>query len=426
MTFRHHDLQCHCLDAAVAAQLAARLQKHAAASLQDATPVRILPCVSRTCRPHRFDYLVRGPHVDSVLARSQGDLLHSIHLCHLRCVFLRMSWRSLGSGAIGGGAHRQGSANDVQSSHRGPEALTTLALLAHSRQERDVHVALDRCAARSCAGLVLNHGYDGTPTLCVYGALQEQLEPYGRYLLKVVEPGKPVRWRALPFAAFRECCPRRSTHSGVLEVFGQRLDLHWQEMQDTSTRTDATTDVSRDVRVAPQVLARNSSSCTFNAIEKVHPRLTASGLNTLASECSWIVVNDAPDSSKANRRCGRFRQGLFGPRVLHSPGACVGHKVTTVMQKGTRQKDLVGDVHALQSVYSIAGRRNKFWSRSDQPKADGALVQKRTALCVSVRCCIASPPDRCVEHGPSGLLQRARRIASRISTKWFARRSTGR
>ncbi len=205
----------------------------------------------------------------------------------------RMAWK-----AIGGRDCRNQSGLDLQSSHRSLEALTTVAALTHSAQKLELEGLRGPLAAAQA--FFIQRSFDATPQLVRFGALQDVLEPFARYLVKHELPGGRHRWETVPFAEFREKHAGMATTSGIVEVFGQRAEIFW-------TVDGGTTAERREFRTPPLVLQSGNSSCTLGALEGSHPMLKVSFINEFSEQNNlWAIWNEAPDNSKPNARTQAF------------------------------------------------------------------------------------------------------------------------
>ena len=61
--------------------------------------------------------------------------------------------------------------------------------------------------------------------MLAFGALQPLLEQSARYLICEKDSRGISRWKAVPFEEYKKVRPGAGTHAGVLEVFGQLLDV---------------------------------------------------------------------------------------------------------------------------------------------------------------------------------------------------------
>ncbi len=58
----------------------------------------------------------------------------------------------------------------------------------------------------------------------------------------------------------------------------------------------------------------------------------------------------------------QVRLRRLGPKVLYAPGVCVAHKIHLIVSSNTKETDLVGNLHALEFVYRVQGRRSQVWT----------------------------------------------------------------
>ena len=187
-----------------------------------------------------------------------------------------------------------------------------------------------------------------------FGGMRDLIQPRARYLVKV-STDRGEEWRAVPLAEYKEIHPKGSTSTGAVEMFAQRCEVQWISPSGNFEY--------RAYYVPPVVLERGNSSCTFSAVDRSVGFFSADVISRFAEEVgAWVIINDTPDNCRVNLRMQAFLAGLLGPRVLFSPGGCVAHKVHRIVHHATREKDVVGNCHALQFVFSIQGRRQQIWN----------------------------------------------------------------
>jgi hypothetical protein len=58
----------------------------------------------------------------------------------------------------------------------------------------------------------------------------------------------------------------------------------------------------------------------------------------------------------------QVRLRRLGPKILYAPGVCVAHKIHLIVSSNTKEADLVGNLHALEFVYRVQGRRAQLWT----------------------------------------------------------------
>ena len=93
--------------------------------------------------------------------------------------------------------------------------------------------------------------------------------------------------------------------------------------------------------------------------EQWHPGLTLGSFNKLADERKlWLMLEDVQDKVEYNLRFQAFTASLLGPRVLYSPVPCQVHDLHNTITRHSKEAEVVGDVHAKYSLYSIHHRRS--------------------------------------------------------------------
>ena len=76
-----------------------------------------------------------------------------------------------------------------------------------------------------CKVALARRHHDATPMLLSFGRLEEALQPHARYLVRDVDSRGHTCWKPVSLTEYRKRYPRGSVASGVLEVFGQKMDI---------------------------------------------------------------------------------------------------------------------------------------------------------------------------------------------------------
>ena len=292
--------------------------------------------------------LRRGDH-----ARSTGDQLPSHPNVYSTAGWVRMGWRHIGSRDL-----RPRGRVDVQSTHMGQMCLTTLASIAGKVQADAMSECItDELSAAIVYGRMLERGYDATPVLMRFGSLQAELEPSARFLVHVpASPGHLQRWKAVPLAEYRRLHPRGATDSGIMELWASWFELHWQTLDLQGHLVTHT----RKYMTRPLILERGNASTTHEALERVAPEFATDALNAFTEQLqNWFLVHESVDSCPANARMQFFMAAKYNEWVLSCRLPCLGHKLHGAVSRSTEEEKLIGDVHAVHFVQSIASRRRE-------------------------------------------------------------------
>ena len=255
--------------------------------------------------------------------------------------FLTMAWKEL--------RHRNEAARGhvgVFNSNRSAEALVLLGALTRAAQKAEIKSALDNCVGET---LMVRHHHDATPLVLNFGILQSMVESVARYPVQEEDARGMLRWKAVTYEEYKRRFPHASTTKGSLEVFGQMLDISW-----TSRQSGLLEYEKRSVNIEPMILERGSANCISEASAKASPLLTLEGLAEIALKFRWVFVAEVPDEHKACVRHQGYRQLQLQslPNVLYTRNNCMIHKLHRIVSAATTEDDIIGHVHAVQTVYS--------------------------------------------------------------------------
>lgn len=240
----------------------------------------------------------------------------------------------------------------VQDTHRGMEALSSVAsiwCIAQDAAARDLAASSWLSARYVC----ISRYHDATPCLLRYGRLQDSLEPVARYLVKDVDGAGRVHWKTVAHAEYRARAPRSQMRSGVLEVLAQSACV--------SYGSDGATSMQR-FTLPPRLLQNGKASTIATAVETAAPSLSVESLKSMADRSpeQVVLMEEVVDRSRANQRKLAFtaEQLREHPRIFYHTGiGCVVHNLNRMLSDSIDEQATIGNVHAVQFVMSIAGRR---------------------------------------------------------------------
>ena len=182
--------------------------------------------------------------------------------------------------------------------HRLAELVSAVAAVHVAAQSRGLAEILADCRAGKFAGLVLQRGYDATPWITRFGALQSIVFPWARYFVKE-GTGQDERWKvparfslaakwaraALHAAPACDRCRRKPVHTqvvtldqwrelhkgsvpgvGCLDLLAQMVELSWVSLNGEVDRGD--------ILVPPTFLQSGRASTIFAAVERSIPQLS--------------------------------------------------------------------------------------------------------------------------------------------------------
>ena len=274
---------------------------------------------------------------------------------------------------LGKGTATLAGENSFDGTRRGLEGLVNVAAVTTKAFARKVGEYYQSLKTRIAGGLpqkvssvVMGRYFDASPVLLRLGRLRSHLEKQTRYL-KLVEPEQPhgySRWRLVSFDEWRRDNPRATAPGiGVLEVFAKTADVtvggpkpfpsaegFWME--------------SQEFVYAPQLCESTTASCTHGALERGMDPFNLSGLQHLAEdlhkEGGVLLLHDAPDNCKANKRLKRAISTKLAssPNILYPDSTgCEGHIIHNIITQTMKEDEVVGHIHAYQSVVAVQARR---------------------------------------------------------------------
>ena len=209
----------------------------------------------------------------------------------------------------------------------------------------------DLVALRS-HGLVINRYHDATPHFCKFGHLQGQIYQDAKYLIP--DPARQNMYKAVQFQKLLLTKGARSVPpSGIVELFGQAIDVHWQA---TAPNAGAS---SHELLTSPMLIQSTNASTLFRAFENGCDALNLESIHELAGLCKVFLISEVADNVSANnRRKAAYSQQLPANCLFASSLSCSVHKVHNIIQYPLDMRALVGDVYALSFVVSQPLHRN--------------------------------------------------------------------
>ena len=257
---------------------------------------------------------------------------------------------------------RVGKATDrdgLEGTQKSLSICTTVARAAQLAQQRasSAHLAT--------TPFVLARSYGLTPLRIDFGSMRPMLAPSARYLVPSSVGVK--RWRPVPleeYLRFKGIHTHVLPQRGVVELMGQSACIGIYDPESKSFNEELHL-------LQPVFCARSNASTIFRAVEQSIPTLGAPGLCDMASRVPFGILCEVADSAASNRRKQResFRQ--LPENVLGVAIPCGSHRVHSVVASSTKEKKLVGDVHAVSFAASLPSHREMLlkalWSLLSQP-----------------------------------------------------------
>ena len=244
------------------------------------------------------------------------------------------------------------------------ETLMTAAALVWSRLERAYHyflTAMRDGSSKLTTAVVINRYSDSTPVMLRYGRLQGQLMEKARYV-KELPPDRPdgcTRYTTCTWVEWKRLHPHARPQMGILELFGQSADISC--LRSSSSCSDLLIHdghgslTEQSFIFPPCILERPTGDCTMTAHERAF--ISNKDIRKLG-ESAMVLVNDCPDNCRANLRFKRRMLDEVGSNVFYDElSGCVAHKLHTYSTKSLREEQLVGHIHAAQTILGISSRQ---------------------------------------------------------------------
>lgn len=292
-----------------------------------------------------------------------------------RNVFQLRGFITMGFSEIGRGRVAAKGETDINDARRHLEALMKVAgmvktsFLSCSKRLNDRFFATPDDNSALC----VNRYSDATPMLLRFGRLAGELQSHARYLhLGTDENGRP-RWTTSTFEEHRRQHPRSLCSMGVLEVLATSQDL-----VEASVSSDNVYNEQRQKFIqAPCFVSRTNASTLYEAVDVADASWSHAKLIALADLVGLLIVSDVPDNCGAVKRMKKKIAQLFKdcPKLLYDEFAgCACHKLHNIIVKVSGEATMIGDIHAVAYVLSIAMRRNQLWKAAFELVHDELLV----------------------------------------------------
>ena len=223
--------------------------------------------------------------------------------------------------------------------------LSSVASAARLAQQ--AAAALDH----SVGPFVVMRSYDLTPMRVQFGNLQDRLAPSARFLVPcspvVAGQGpaspRPKRWKAVTlseYQKFKNLPKHYLPQKGVVELMAQHAVIGYQEPGTARY-------VEQDHDIPPRFCERGNSSTIFRAVETALPMIDSARLIDRARHVRFVIYSEIADAAGSNARKQAETMRRLPENVLAFAGACSGHRVHSVVSSTTKEKKIIGDVHAV-------------------------------------------------------------------------------
>ena len=189
-----------------------------------------------------------------------------------------------------------------------------------------------------------------------------------------------MRWVTCTYEEYKKWQPRARPQSGILEVFGQQVEVTTAIGDD-----DCPPLITQKRLYPPKIVARGNASCIHSAVgdpisSSFH--FPVQKLKEMGTD-STVFLDEIPDACKANKRHKTFlvdalkdTDGAF----INEHGTCAAHALHNMVTKTIGESDFVGHLHAVQTVGSINQRRTQL------------LGAARHVLSSTLKCTAGVPP----------------------------------
>ena len=190
---------------------------------------------------------------------------------------------------------------------------------------------------------VLIRGYDLTPLRVQFGVLQQLLAPSARYLIPEDNQvsRKPIRWKSVSLSEYQQwkgIGKNRLPHKGVVELMAQRATVGQPDGE--SWRHDV-------FLVPPRFCEKGNSTCIFNGVDDAVPKMSAGSIQERATQVRFGIVAEIADAAGPNTRKQLETFRLLPNNILGFRGVCASHRIHLVVVSTTKEKEVIGDVHAV-------------------------------------------------------------------------------
>ena len=111
----------------------------------------------------------------------------------------------------------------------------------------------------------------------------------------------------------------------------------------------------------PVTLESCKGSCVFQALDVAAPPISSiAGLREVCKHVKVCILSEAPDDHSGNGRCMKHLRELLPKNCLRHRSTCLGHAVHRVVENTTKEKDVIGDVHAVVMCCSLTSNQQKL------------------------------------------------------------------
>ena len=201
--------------------------------------------------------------------------------------------------------------------------------------------------------------HDATPLMLEFGALQPLLEQSARYLIREKDSRGISRWKAVPFEEYNKVHPGAGTHAGVLEVFGQLLDVIVTKPPRPESVEE---ELKHGIFIPPYILESTCADCLLDAAAAASDFVSLEGIREICSKVDWYCLSTFPDGVSSNLRMQAYMASSLHdiPNILLFDGPCVQHILHRICVKGLQETKLLGHVHAVHMVFSNKSNHQTF------------------------------------------------------------------
>ena len=253
---------------------------------------------------------------------------------------LHLAWCSIGKNLVArsGVSGCQG---------RGLAITSTVGSIVAETQHVFGDVEIDRLCISNAVPTILKF-YDATPSRVRFGKLQDIIMPWARF---PVWDSDAKRWRLVPYTDYASTASGRLPGFGILDILGTGATITYMD-QDTG-EIEGVKFMTR-----PMVLQRGNSSCIFAGVEAAIPEVSIASIVRICQNVDFAFWLEMPDAHTANTKTQEHTKTKLPENCGMVAGKCGGHQGHRIVQ--SREKTVIGDVHAIAVTCLNTGFQNRF------------------------------------------------------------------
>ena len=193
-----------------------------------------------------------------------------------------------------------------------------------------------------------------------FGRLQNFLQGFARYLLKIAD-----KWKSVTYPEYLSLTGKHPKGDlGIVELLTLQGEASWNSGSQ-----------SNEIIMTPRIVERNNASTLYGAIQDaIGPTFNIEGLHKLSKHQEVIIFSQVPDAAKYVKRFRKFFSKQLPTNCLSLDISCVIHRLCRIFTLAVREDALCGHGHAINFISTHPSKKKQIQEAAHAIEDEELLV----------------------------------------------------